>query len=89
MKKHNGVFVIDKGELALRRMSKDELMYVIHQYEALVSNLNNEILCLKYALFFSTPSLSLKTVMEDIDSEDLTSAEIPSLGRKIPDVSYQ
>lgn len=77
MKKRNGVYVENKSDILLNKMTRKELKEIILGYEKITSNLKYEVLCLKYALFLETPSLAIKIPVEETESDDIP--DIPTV----------
>lgn len=85
--------MVTKSDSILNKMNRNQLKEVIKGYEKLTSNLKYEILCLKYALFLESPSLSIKIPVsfDEDDSEDfpkIPTVVDPNLSIK-KDVMYQ
>lgn len=85
--------VTTKSDIILNRMNKKELREIISGYEKITSTLRYEILCLKYALFLESPSLSIKipvSIEEDEtdDFPDIPTVVDPNLSIK-KDVMFQ
>ncbi len=70
--------MVTEPDKILKKMNRNQLIEIIKGYEKLNSNLNYEVLCLKYALFLESPSLAIKIPIS-IEDESDDIPDVPSI----------